>query len=230
MKTVLIVEDDTTINNFITDFFEIKNYKVMQAFSGTEALLLFNQAYDKINCIILDLMLPGIDGEKIIEKVKEKQEIPIIVVSAKDKEESKLIALKLGADDFLLKPFSLEELFIKVEKIIKLYSHYNQHKDDSLQNLVYKNINLSFVNREVVIDNRKLVLTTKEFDILSLFLNNPNKVFTKDQLFKEIWQEEYCFDTKTVSVHVSNLRKKLSAYDDNTPTIETVWGIGYKLQ
>lgn len=226
MNCVLIVEDDSDINNFINDYFVIKGYTTIQAFSGTEGLLRLKNE-KSICCVILDLMLPGISGEEIIQEVRKVSDVPIITVSAKNEEEAKIEVLKLGADDFLLKPFNLEELQLKVERNIQKYLNFQQgsykRKDE------FKNIVLNQDTREVFVDGQNVYFTSKEFDILMLLIQNSNKVISKEKIFKEVWHEEYCIDTQTVTVHIKNIRKKIKEINPTTPTIETVWGIGFKI-
>ncbi len=225
MNCVLIVEDDSDINNFINDYFVIKGYATIQAFSGTEGLLRLKNEKN-ICCVILDLMLPGISGEEIIQEVRKVSDVPIITVSAKSEEEAKIEVLKLGADDFLLKPFNLEELQLKVERNIQKYLNqqvsYKKHEE-------FKNIVLNQDTREVFVDGQNIYFTSKEFDILMLLIQNPNKVISKEKIFKEVWHEDYCIDTQTVTVHIKNIRKKIKEINPITPTIETVWGIGFKI-
>ena len=225
MNCVLIVEDDSDINNFINDYFVIKGYTTIQAFSGTEGLLRLKNEKN-ICCVILDLMLPGISGEEIIQEVRKVSDVPIITVSAKNEEEAKIEVLKLGADDFLLKPFNLEELQLKVERNIQKYLNqqvsYKKHEE-------FKNIILNQETREVFVDGQNVYFTSKEFDILMLLIQNPNKVISKEKIFKEVWHEDYCIDTQTVTVHIKNIRKKIKEINPTTPTIETVWGIGFKI-
>ena len=225
MNCVLIVEDDSDINNFINDYFVIKGYSTIQAFSGTEGLLRLKNERD-ICCVILDLMLPGLSGEEIIQEVRKVSDVPIITVSAKNEEEAKIEVLKLGADDFLLKPFNLEELQLKVERNIQKY--LNQQVSYK-KNEEFKNIILNQDTREVFVDGRNVYITSKEFDILMLLIQNPNKVISKEKIFREVWHEDYCIDTQTVTVHIKNIRKKIKEVNPITPTIETVWGIGFKI-
>ena len=224
MNCVLIVEDDSDINNFINDYFVIKGYSTIQAFSGTEGLLRLKNERD-ICCVILDLMLPGLSGEEIIQEVRKVSDVPI-TVSAKNEEEAKIEVLKLGADDFLLKPFNLEELQLKVERNIQKY--LNQQVSYK-KNEEFKNIILNQDTREVFVDGRNVYFTSKEFDILMLLIQNPNKVISKEKIFREVWHEDYCIDTQTVTVHIKNIRKKIKEVNPITPTIETVWGIGFKI-
>ena len=225
MNCVLIVEDDSDINNFINDYFVIKGYSTIQAFSGTEGLLRLKNERD-ICCVILDLMLPGLSGEEIIQEVRKVSDVPIITVSAKNEEEAKIEVLKFGADDFLLKPFNLEELQLKVERNIQKY--LNQQVSYK-KNEEFKNIILNQDTREVFVDGRNVYFTSKEFDILMLLIQNPNKVISKEKIFREVWHEDYCIDTQTVTVHIKNIRKKIKEVNPITPTIETVWGIGFKI-
>ena len=225
MNCVLIVEDDSDINNFINDYFVIKGYSTIQAFSGTEGLLRLKNERD-ICCVILDLMLPGLSGEEIIQEVRKVSDVPIITVSAKNEEEAKIEVLKLGADDFLLKPFNLEELQLKVERNIQKY--LNQQVSYK-KNEEFKNIILNQDTREVFVDGRNVYFTSKEFDILMLLIQNPNKVISKEKIFREVWHEDYCIDTQTVTVHIKNIRKKIKEVNPITPTIETVWGIEFKI-
>ena len=184
MHCVLIVEDDSDINNFINDYFVIKGYSTIQAFSGTEGLLRLKNERD-ICCVILDLMLPGISGEEIIQEIRKVSDVPIITVSAKNEEEAKIEVLKLGADDFLLKPFNLEELQLKVERNIQKYLNFQhvsyKRKDE------FKNIVLNHETREVFVDGQNIYFTSKEFDILRLLIQNFNKVISKEKIFKEVW-------------------------------------------
>lgn len=225
MNCVLIVEDDSDINNFINDYFVIKGYATIQAFSGTEGLLRL-KSEKNICCVILDLMLPGISGEEITQEIRKVSDVPIITVSAKNEEEAKIEVLKLGADDFLLKPFNLEELQLKVERNIQKY--LNQQVSYK-KNEEFKNIILNQDTREVFVGGQNVYFTSKEFDILMLLIQNPNKVISKEKIFKEVWHEDYCIDTQTVTVHIKNIRKKIKEINPTTPTIETVWGIGFKI-
>ena len=225
MHGVLIVEDDSYINNFINYYFLIKVYATIQSFSGTEGLLRL-KSEKNICCVILDLMLPGISGEEIIQEIRKVSDVPIITVSAKNEEEAKIEVLKLGADDFLLKPFNLEELQLKVERNIQKY--LNQQVSYK-KNEEFKNIILNQDTREVFVGGQNVYFTSKEFDILMLLIQNPNKVISKEKIFKEVWHEDYCIDTQTVTVHIKNIRKKIKEINPTTPTIETVWGIGFKI-
>jgi len=220
---LLIVEDENEINKLIHDFFELKEYEIKQAYSGTEALLLFDQF--QFDAVILDLMLPGKDGEEVLRLLKAKRPIPVIVVSAKEREIATITTLKLGADDYVAKPFNLEELYLRTEKAIAMYGKMSA-AIPSAQVLSFGEIELSEAERTVKITGKTINLTSKEFDILSLLIKAPNQVFTKEKILELVWQDEFEVDTNTVSVHVSNLRKKLG----KSAGIKTIWGIGFKLE
>lgn len=223
MRKLLIVEDENEINKLIHDFFELKEYEIKQAYSGTEALLLFDQF--QFDAVILDLMLPGKDGEEVLRLLKAKRPIPVIVVSAKEREIATITTLKLGADDYVAKPFNLEELYLRTEKAIAMYGKMSA-VIPSAQVLSFGEIELSEAERTVKITGKTINLTSKEFDILSLLIKAPNQVFTKEKILELVWQDEFEVDTNTVSVHVSNLRKKLG----KSAGIKTIWGIGFKLE
>lgn len=223
MRKLLIVEDENEINKLIHDFFELKEYEIKQAYSGTEALLLFDQF--QFDAVILDLMLPGKDGEEVLRLLKAKRPIPVIVVSAKEREIATITTLKLGADDYVAKPFNLEELYLRTEKAIAMYGKMSA-AIPSAQVLSFGEIELSEAERTVKITGKTINLTSKEFDILSLLIKAPNQVFTKEKILELVWQDEFEVDTNTVSVHVSNLRKKLG----KSAGIKTIWGIGFKLE
>ncbi len=223
MRKLLIVEDENEINKLIHVFFELKEYEIKQAYSGTEALLLFDQF--QFDAVILDLMLPGKDGEEVLRLLKAKRPIPVIVVSAKEREIATITTLKLGADDYVAKPFNLEELYLRTEKAIAMYGKMSA-AIPSAQVLSFGEIELSEAERTVKITGKTINLTSKEFDILSLLIKAPNQVFTKEKILELVWQDEFEVDTNTVSVHVSNLRKKLG----KSAGIKTIWGIGFKLE
>lgn len=224
MTEILIIEDDNEINNMIKDYFQLHQYQVNQAFSGTEAVLFMNQKKD-IDGIILDLMLPGKPGEEVITILKDLRDIPVVAISAKDKQQSTIEMFKLGADDFLAKPFDIEELFFRVEKSIQLYQRI-QLGNNQQRVISFANLTISEPKREVRLDQQLIKLTAKEFDILLLLMKAPQQVFTKDKILEMVWRDEVEVDTNSVAVHISNLRKKIGTQ----VLIKTIWGIGFKLE
>ena len=218
---ILIVEDDTNINNYIFESLSINNYNCKQAFSGTEALLYLGK-YD-FDIILLDLMLPGISGEQLISEIKNLTDSSIIVISAKDELESKVDVLMLGADDYLTKPFKIEEL--KARIFVQLR---NKNKKVNNKLMKYKNLTLDKSLHKVMIENNEVDLTPQEFKILELLLSFPNRVFSKQDIYDFAWDEYFEGEDKTVNVHIGNMRRKFKEYSDEE-YIETVWGIGFRL-
>lgn len=223
MDRILIVEDDNNINKMVQELLKKNNYETVAAYSGTEALLLLeNKEFD---LVLLDLMLPGLSGEEVLEKINESYKIPIICVSAKDDIETKLELIRNGADDYLTKPFNNEELLVRVFAVLRRYNKGNKHKESNI--LKFKDLALDSENHIVTLKGKNLELTVKEYKILELLMSNPKKVFTKQNIFESVWSEDYLIDEKAVTVHVSNLRNKLKHGEEY---LKTVWGIGYKMQ
>ena len=221
VNTVLIVEDDTHINNLIKEALEQANYQCVQSFSGTEALLLAKDT--NFTVVILDLMLPGLSGEELLPKIKEIQTSPVIILSAKDALDSKLRLLTSGADDYLTKPFSVEELIARVNILAK-----RQHNLSNSHFCQFKELKLDSKNYTAFLGSYDLNLTTLELRILEILIKNPNRVFSKQDLYNLVWDDYYIGGDKTINVHISNIRKKIKRYTDEE-YIETVWGIGFKL-
>ena len=223
MENILIVEDDNEINKMLQELLRKNNYGTSSAFSGTEALLLLeNKEFD---LVLLDLMLPGLSGEDVLEKINESYHVPIICVSAKDDIDTKLELIRSGADDYLTKPFNNEELIVRIGAVLRRTSKSSNHKESSV--LKFKDLALDSENHVITLDGEIIELTVKEYSILELLMSNPRKVFTKQNIFESVWSEEYIMDERAVTVHVSNLRNKLKHGEDY---IKTVWGIGYKMQ
>lgn len=224
---ILVVEDDADINNLLCSILKKNGYKVRGAYSGSEALMCIEQFdYD---VILLDLMLPGVTGESIIDEVRKRKTMPIIVISAKTAQEEKINVLKIGADDFITKPFDINEVLVRVEVQLRRYKQFS--KAEKVENKVkHKNVILDKDSRQVFVKDLEVSLTLREFSILELLMENPHKVFTRGNLFESIWGSEFLGDDNTVNVHVSNLRSKLSKADEEEEYIQTVWGIGFKLK
>lgn len=179
--------------------------------------------------IILDLMLPGVSGEELIKEIRKNYFMPIIVSSAKTSTEDKISVLKLGADDFIIKPFDINELLARVEAQLRRYTKFFT-KNNINNKIIHKNLELDIDSRQVFVNKKEVNLTVIEFDILNLLITNPNKVFTRLNLFESVWNDEFMGYDNTVNVHVSNLRNKLSKFDKDNEYIQTVWGIGFKLK
>ena len=218
VKNILVVEDDTDIRNIIKEILQKENYKIFDAYSGTEALMILEK--ENINLILLDLMLPGLSGEEIIKREKN---IPIIVISAKTSTEDKVNVLLEGANDYITKPFKAEELLARVK--VQLRIAVNENKQNQLK---FKDMLLEQDGKTLYIKNQKIYLTKTEYAILKQLLLNSNRVVTKTKLLELISLDTMDCDENSIKVHISNLRKKIRQITDKE-YIEAVWGIGYKL-
>lgn len=223
---LLVVEDNEDINRILRRYLEKEKYQVTSAYSGTEAKLLFS--LNSFDLVLLDLMLPGMSGEDFIKEVRSCSQTPIIVISAKGALEDKVSALKNGADDYIVKPFERDEILARVEAILRR-TQAKFHNQEEKPDLIYKNLVLKPSSRMVQVKGRTINLTGHEFDILFELLTYPDRVFTKEQLYQEIWKNGYYGEDNTISVHISNIRKKIKDFDEE-PYIKTVWGIGFKLE
>lgn len=219
-KKVLIIEDDNDINNIISEFLTKNGFSCKKVYSGTEALIYLNDNFD---LFILDLMLPGLAGEEVIGELRKVTSAPVLVLSSKDSMDSKLALLKGGADDYMTKPFNLEELLARANILTKR-SGFSSSK----QTLSYKSIKLDTNNYQAYVDDNPLSLTKSEFKILELLISNPKQVFTKENLYEYSQGDYYLATDNSINVHISNIRKKIKKYTDEE-YIETVWGIGFKL-
>ena len=216
------MEDDFHINELLKETLEKEGYGCVQAFSGTEArMILEKYQYD---VVILDLMLPGIPGEEVLKEVRRHGKTPTIVLTAKDTIDSKVEFLRNGADDYITKPFDIQEALARVE--VQLRRNNEKYE---VQKLSGNGMMLDKDSYRITIDDRELeTITKQEFAILELLLRYPKKVFSKEEIFEYAWEEPYMGETKTLDVHVSNIRKKIKKVSERE-YIETVWGIGYRL-
>lgn len=222
---ILIVEDDEDINRILRRYLERGGFEVVSAFSGTEAKLQLsiNQFY----LIILDLMIPGISGEELIREIRKKLDVPILVLSAKSSLNDKVSALKDGADDYLTKPFEREEVLARVCALLRRSQKFQPMKQEDAD-FTLKQLAVKPSSREVWVKGNSIALTAYEFDILLLLIKHPDMVYTKEQLYQEIWKNGYYGEDNTINVHVSNIRKKIKEFDEDS-YIKTVWGIGFKM-
>ncbi|AWI04524.1 response regulator transcription factor [Clostridium drakei] len=225
MKQVLIIEDDNNIAALERDYLQLNGYKVdieQDGISGLKKALL--GVYD---VVVVDLMLPGKDGYEIVKAIRDKFEIPIIIVSAKNEDIDKIRGLGFGADDYLTKPFSPAELVARIRSHIMRYERLSGKKV-TLEIISHKALEIQTDSHKVFVNGKEIFLTTKEYELLVFLASNPNIVFTKDQIFSSIWGEDYCGDTATVAVHIQKLRKKIEKDSGNPEYIETIWGTGYR--
>lgn len=223
---ILIVEDDTDINRLLAKILKKAEYQTMQAFSGTEAKLVLEKEIPDL--ILLDLMLPGMSGEELLQDIRENKHdnVPVMILSAKNSLGDKVSLLKDGADDYITKPFEPEEVIARVQAALRRAGKEN----NTSKILTYKNIKLNPDSRKVIVDGKELILTGHEYDILYLLMQNPEKVYSREIIYELVWHGGYYGENNTVNVHVSNLRKKLKENDPAEEYIQTVYGIGFKLQ
>lgn len=226
MYKILVVEDDKEINNLICEGLKREQYEVSQAFDGEQAIEKYT---NEINLIILDLMLPKIDGIEVMRRIRDKSNVPIIILSAKDDECDRIVGLSMGADDYMSKPFSVRELTARVKAQLRRYVDYNKKDENKKNILIHNDLRLDTLNYKAFKGDSEVMLRPKEFEILKLMMSNPERVFTKEQIFEYVWRDDYLGGDNTVMVHIKRLRNKIED-DSNSPKyIVTVWGIGYKL-
>lgn len=227
---ILIVEDDNDINAMLKELLEQNGYKTAQAFSGTEALLYIEKQSPL--AMILDLMLPGLSGEELLARVKEEYpQVAVIVSSAKDETKTRIDLLRAGADDYIVKPFDTEELLARLEAVLRRStSDRGERTDREKTKLTYRDLVMEPSEFQVFAAGQELKLTRREFLILQLLMENPGKVFTKGNIYQSVWNEEFLGEDNAVNVHISNIRQKIAKIKGEETYIETVWGIGFKIQ
>ena len=223
---ILVVEDDPDINKLLCRILEGAGYACRPAFSGSEAALWAGQyEYD---LVLLDLMIPQVSGMDVMEHIRKKSVVPIIILSARDTEADKTLGLGMGADDYITKPFSVAEVLARVRANIRRVTQYAEPPEKSMV-LTAGALRLDGKERTVTKAGERIELTAKEFDILKLLMANPKRVYTKAQLYTQVWNDAYCGDENAVSVHISRLRGKIEDDPRDPRYVATVWGIGYKL-
>lgn len=227
-KKILIVEDEESIAELEKDYLEINGFEVVIETDGNSALKRTEE--EEFDMFILDLMLPGTDGFEICRNIREKSDRPVLMVSAKKDDIDKIRGLGLGADDYVTKPFSPSELVARVNAHIARYERLIGRKEEMNDIIEIRGIKIDKTARRVYVNDDEKMLTTKEFDLLTFLAAHPNHVYTKEELFKEIWDMESIGDIATVTVHIKKIREKIE-FDTSKPQyIETIWGVGYRFK
>lgn len=224
---VAIIEDDKDIQQLIVKELNKQEYEVVFESDGLKALNLLQEDAE-LDLVIIDLMLPNRDGISIIQEVRKENTVPILIISAKDTEFDKIVGLENGADDYLVKPFSVYELLARVKSILRRYSEYNIPEKKLIDNKIF---DFTLLPEEYAIlkSGERIQLTNKEYKLLQFFINNPKKIFTKFQIYKEVWDDEFLNDDNVLNVTMRRLRKKIEDDPSSPKYIITIWGIGYKL-
>ena len=228
MSRILIIEDEEAIADLEKDYLELNDFEVEIENSGDTGLA--TALSEEFDLIILDLMLPGIDGFEVCRQVREKKDIPVIMVSAKKDDIDKIRGLGLGADDYMTKPFSPSELVARVKAHLARYERLISSGMPNNDIIEIRGIKIDKTARRVWVNGEETNFTSKEFDLLTFLAQNPNHVYTKEELFQEIWDMESIGDIATVTVHIKKIREKIE-YDTAKPQyIETIWGVGYRFK
>lgn len=228
MSRILIIEDEVAIADLEKDYLELSGFEVAMEHTGDGGLA--RALREEFDLIVLDLMLPGMDGFEVCRHIREKKDIPVIMVSAKKDDIDKIHGLGLGADDYMTKPFSPSELVARVKAHMSRYNRLvntNQKNNDVIE---IRGIRIDKTARRVYIDGEEKNFTTKEFDLLTFLAENPNHVFTKEELFREIWDMDSVGDIATVTVHIKKIREKIEGGSGKPQYIETIWGVGYRFK
>jgi two-component system, OmpR family, response regulator VanR len=221
---ILIVDDDADIRKLIRIYLKNEAFQIFEAENGLEAFDILVK--ETVDCIIMDIMMPKLDGIQALMKIREERVVPVILLSAKSEDMDKISGLSVGADDYVTKPFNPLELVARVKAQIRRYKQF-QMKDE--RHLYIRNLVIDLKSREVKVNGQEVTMTPREFDILVLLAENPNTVFSSEQIYQSIWKEDSIGSDNTVMVHIRNVREKLEkACGDRF--IETVWGVGYKIQ
>ena len=230
MKKILIVEDDHSISELQRDYLELSGFSVKICDDGLDGLKSIQS--EEHDPIILDIMLPGMDGFEILRRIRDIRDIPVLLISAKKEEIDKIRGLGLGADDYITKPFSPGELVARVNSHISKYERLKNKYDtqNKNSNLIIRGLEVQKDSRRVFVSGREVNLPQKEFEVLLFFAQNPNRVFSREELFEKLWGLDSLGDAATVTVHIARIREKIESDASNPQYIETVWGAGYRFR
>ena len=228
MNKVLIIDDDKELCMLMAKCIEQENLSVVVANGGIEGLRILEEDKDSCSLIILDIMMPDLDGFQVLQQIRQTNNIPVLMLTAKSDEEDKVSGLRMGADDYLTKPFSINELMARVNSLIRRYTLLNPVSSPETDCMTFQGMTIDSLNRLVFQGNEQIELTGKEFDLLSFLASNKGKVFTKKQIYTQVWAEEYAFDDSNIMSFISKLRKKIEPDPEHPFYILTVRGVGYR--
>ena len=225
--SILVVDDDKEIADLVEIHLVSDGYKVYKANSAKEGMEIFEK--EKIDLMILDIMMPEIDGMTMCSMVRETSNIPIIMLSAKSTDLDKILGLSNGADDYVIKPFNPLELMARVKSQLRRYTTFNVPQEKQLKEIVVSNLRIDTVNHRVIANEKEVKLTPIEFKIVTLLASHPGKVYSTDEIFEQVWNEKMYEANNTVMVHIRRLREKIELNPRSAKIIKTVWGVGYKI-
>ncbi|HWI47308.1 MAG TPA: response regulator transcription factor [Rummeliibacillus sp.] len=227
-ETILIVDDEKEIRNLIAIYLKNEGYEVLEASDGEEGLSLLKK--HKVHLIILDIMMPNVDGIEMCMKVREIAEMPIIMLSAKSQDMDKIVGLTLGADDYVTKPFNPLELIARIKSQLRRYIKMNRLDMMNENEIEIGDMRINTATHEVIVNNEKVKLTPREFSILELLARNQGMVMSAEQIYEKVWKEEAIQYENTVMVHIRKIRERIETNPRNPQYIKTVWGVGYKIE
>lgn len=221
---ILVVDDDRNINELLRLYLEKEGYSVASTYDGADAIKKFED--HKPDLVLLDVMLPGMDGWQVCREIRKRSEKPVIMITAKGETFDKVLGLELGADDYIVKPFDAKEVVARIKAVLRRYSGT---ENEEVKEVRYENLTVNLTNYELRVEGDLVDAPPKELELLYHLASNPNRVYTRDQLLDEVWGFEYYGDSRTVDVHIKRLREKLEGKSDKW-SLKTVWGVGYKFE
>lgn len=232
LNKILIVEDDKEIADILDKYLKGNGYEIERSENGLDAISKIQEK--DYSLVLLDIMLPFKSGDQVLKTVRETSQVPVIIISAKDMVQTKIDVMRMGADDYITKPFDLDEVLVRIEAVLRRTTGNTDQtqamsSDSGKNTLSHKNIEMNLDAARVLVKGEEMTLTSKEFAILELLLTNPDKMFSKSNIYESIWGDTYLYDDNTLMVHISNLRNKLKDLDPEEEYIETIWGMGYRL-
>ena len=222
---ILVIDDDRNICELLRLYLEKEGYDVVIANNGEEAISLFSSQHPAL--VLLDIMLPTLDGWQVCREIRRNSDTPIIMLTAKGEVFDKVLGLELGADDYVVKPFDAKEIIARIKAVLRRYGH--EDKEDTVREVSFDNLSVNMTRYELKVGNKIIDAPPKELELLFHLASNPNRVFTRDQLLDEVWGFEYYGDSRTIDVHIKRLREKLEGIS-KTWALKTVWGVGYKFE
>lgn len=225
---ILVVDDEKEIRNLLEIYLLNEGYEVVKAEDGEKALKILEK--EDIQLMVLDIMMPGMSGLEVCKIVREKLDIPILMLSAKSEDIDKIQGIMTGADDYITKPFNTLEFIVRVKSLIRRTYYLNNKLNHNKDIISIENLNIDKRRHKVMVGEQDVSLTAREFEILYLLASNRGKVFSTEEIFEKVWKEEYYQSNNTVMVHMSRIREKIEKYMDGIKIIHTVWGVGYKIE